>query len=100
MIGPFDAGVARKEIPIANEAGLAMISPATRSPCLTRNVFMPANLNPARTEIGCKMAGLPPPTDLRPANANNFFRLSATDDPQGEAASDYALNPLHNMRAG
>src|SRR5437016_9441593 len=35
MIGPFDAGVARKEIPIANEAGLAMISPATSSPCLT-----------------------------------------------------------------
>ena len=100
MIGPFDAGVARREIPIANEAGLAMISPATSNQCLTRNVFMPANLNPARTDIGCKMAGLPPASDLRPAHVNNFFRLSATDDLQGAAAADYALNTLHILRAG
>lgn len=100
MIGPFDAGVARKEIPIANEAGLAMISPATSNQCLTRNVFIPANLNPARTEIGCKMAGLPPAADLRPAHVNNFFRLSTTDDLQGAAAADYAFNTLHILRAG
>jgi len=100
MVGPFDAAVARKEIPIANEAGLAMISPATSNPCLTRNVFMPANLNPARTEIGCKMAGLPPAADLRPAHVNNFFRLSVTDDLQGSAAADYAFSTLHILRAG
>src|SRR5438552_5347966 len=100
MIGPFDAGVARKEIPIANEAGLAMISPATSSPCLTRDVFMPAKLNPAQTEIGCKTAGLPPASDLRPAHTNNFFRLSATDDLQGAAAADYAFSTLHVLRAG
>ena len=51
MIGPFDSAVARLEIPIANAAGLAMVSPATSNPCLTRNVFTPALLNPARTEI-------------------------------------------------
>ena len=100
MIGPFDAGVARKEIPIANEAGLAMISPATSSPCLTRDVFMPAKLNPAQTEIGCKTAGLPPASDLRPAHTNNFFRLSVTDDLQGAAAADYAFSTLHVLRAG
>jgi branched-chain amino acid transport system substrate-binding protein len=100
MIGPFDAGVARQEIPIANEAGLAMITPATSSPCLTRNVFMPAKLNPARSEIGCKMAGLPPASDLRPTHINNFFRLSVTDDLQGAAAADYAVTKLHVLRAG
>jgi branched-chain amino acid transport system substrate-binding protein len=100
MIGPFDAGVARIEIPIANEAGLAMITPATSSPCLTRNVFMPAKLNPARSEISCKMAGLPPASDLRPTHINNFFRLSVTDDLQGAAAADYAVTKLQVLRAG
>jgi branched-chain amino acid transport system substrate-binding protein len=100
MIGPFNAPVARKEIPIANAAGLAMISPATSNPCLTRNVFVPALLNPARTEISCKTAGLPSGSDLRPEHNNNFFRLTTTDELQGAAAADYAFNKLHVLRAG
>lgn len=99
MIGPFDSVVARKEIPIANEAGLAMISPATSNPCLTRNVFVPKMLNPARTEITCKAAGLPSASDLRPAKNNNFFRLTTTDELQGAAAADFAFNKLHILRA-
>ena len=99
MIGPFDAGVARKEIPIANAAGLAMITPATSNPCLTRNVFVPAKLNPAQTAIACKMAGLPSAADLRPAHTNNFFRLTTTDDLQGAAAADYLFSGLHLLRA-
>lgn len=99
MIGPFDAGVARKEIPIANAAGLAMVTPATSNACLTREVFMPAMLNPARTEIDCKSAGLPAAADLRPSHVNNFFRLTTTDDLQGAAAADYAFNELHLLRA-
>ena len=99
MIGPFDAGVARQEIPVANAAGLAMVSPATSNPCLTRNVFVPAKLNPARTEIECKSAGLPSAADLRPAHTNNFFRLTTTDDLQGAAAADYLFNNLHLLRA-
>src|SRR5256886_7045581 len=75
MIGPFDAWVARKEIPIANAAGLAMVSPATSNPCLTRDVFLPAGLNPARTDITCKDAGLPAASELRPSHTNNYFRL-------------------------
>ena len=98
MIGPFDAAVARLEIPIANGAGLAMVSPATSNPCLTRNVFTPALLNPARIEIGCKAAGLPSAADLRPAHTNNFFRLTTTDDLQGAAAADYAFGKLHVLR--
>lgn len=100
MIGPFNAPVARKEIPVANAAGLAMISPATSNPCLTRNVFVPALLNPARTEISCKTAGLPSAADLRPEHTNNFFRLTTTDELQGVAAADYAFHTLRVVRAG
>ncbi|TME03329.1 MAG: hypothetical protein E6I71_10340 [Chloroflexi bacterium] len=98
MIGPYDAAVARLEIPIANEAGLAMVSPATSNPCLTRNVFTPALLNPSRTDISCKAAGLPSAADLRPAHTNNFFRLTTTDDLQGAAVADYTFQKLHLLR--
>ena len=99
MIGPFDAAVARKEIPVANAAGLAMVSPATSNACLTRSVFIPAPLNPARTAIDCKSAGLPSAAELRPTPVNNFFRLTTTDDLQGAAAADYLFGKLHRLRA-
>jgi branched-chain amino acid transport system substrate-binding protein len=98
MIGPFDANVARAQIPIANRAHLALVSPGTSSRCLTKVPFLPSALNPARTEISCKMAGLPSPSELRPAGVNNFFRLSTTDDLQGPAAADYASKQLHLQR--
>src|SRR2546428_3465146 len=99
MMGPLDGGVAREEIPLANVAGLAMVSPATSNPCLTRDVYMPALLNPARTPISCKVAGLPPASDLRPSHVNNFFRLTTTDELQGAAAADFAVEKLHVLRA-
>lgn len=98
VIGPFNAGVARKEIPVANIAGLAMISPATSSPCLTTDDFLIAGLNPARTPISCRDAGLPTATELRPTHVNNFFRLTTTDQLQGPAAADYAVKTLHIRR--
>ena len=100
MLGPYDAAVARQEIPVANAAGLAMVSPATSNPCLTRDVFTPARLNPGRTAITCKQAGLPGASDLRPDRINNFFRLTTTDDLQGAAAAEYAVRKLHILRAG
>lgn len=99
MIGPFDGPVARKEIPVANAGGLAMVAPATSNPCLTRDVYLPAPLNPTRTAISCRAAGLPPASELRPTGANNFFRLAATDDLQGAAAADFAFGTLHVVRA-
>lgn len=98
MIGPFDGAVARKEIPVANAAGLAMVSPATSNQCLTRDTFLPALLNPSHTAITCKQAGLPSARDLRPSGANNFFRMTATDDLQGAAAADFAFGTLHVIR--
>ena len=98
MLGPFDGAVARKEIPVANAAGLAMVSPATGNPCLTRDVFLPPLLNPARTPVTCKQAALPAASELRPSGINNFFRLTATDDLQGAAAADFAFDTLHVLR--
>lgn len=98
MIGPLNASVARKEIPIANAAALAMVSPATSSQCLTRDVFLPARLNPSRTAIACEAAGLPPASSLRPSHVVNYFRLTTTDDLQGPAAADYAVKTLHMFR--
>jgi branched-chain amino acid transport system substrate-binding protein len=100
VIGPFDSSVARAEIPVANPAWLAMVSPATGSPCLTKSLYLPAALNPTRTAITCKDAGLPAASELRPSGANNYFRLSTTDDLQGPAAADYAYNTLHIFRLG
>ncbi|HEY5676371.1 MAG TPA: branched-chain amino acid ABC transporter substrate-binding protein [Myxococcales bacterium] len=99
MLGPFDGAVARKEIPVANAAGLAMVTPATSNPCLTRDIYLPALLNPGRIAVTCKAAGLPAASDLRPSKVNNFFRLAATDELQGAAAADFAVGMLHVVRA-
>jgi branched-chain amino acid transport system substrate-binding protein len=99
VIGPFDSAVARAEIPPANAAALAMISPATSSPCLTRDVYLPALLSPARVAVTCKEVGLPSAADLRPSRLNNYFRLTTTDDLQGPAAADYAFRSLRVLRA-
>jgi branched-chain amino acid transport system substrate-binding protein len=98
MIGPFHSSVARAEIPIANQARLAMVSPATSSRCLTKEPFLPAALNPTGVAIPCKVAGLPSPKDLRPAGPNNYFRLATTDELQGPAAATYAYRNLHLLR--
>lgn len=98
VIGPFDSNVARAQIPVANRAHLALVSPGTSNRCLTKEPFVPAALNPARTPITCKAAGLPSPADLRPTGVNNFFRLSTTDELQGPAAADYATKQLHLQR--
>ena len=98
VIGPFDSNVARAQIPIANRAHLALVSPGTSSRCLTKEPFLPAALNPPRTAISCSAAGLPSPAELRPTGVNNFFRLSTTDELQGPAAADYARQQLRMMR--
>jgi len=98
MIGPLDSNIARAQIPVANRAHLAMVSPTTSNRCLTKEPFLPAGLNPLRTAIACQAAGVPTPGDLRPTKVNNYFRLSTTDDLQGAAAADFASKGLHLHR--
>jgi branched-chain amino acid transport system substrate-binding protein len=98
IVGPFDSSVARAQISIANQAGLAMVSPSASSRCLTKEPFLPAGLSPTLTAVTCKQAGLPSPKDMRPSGTNNYFRLATTDDLQGAAAADYAYKNLHLLR--
>jgi branched-chain amino acid transport system substrate-binding protein len=98
VIGPLDSSLARAEIPVANQASLAMVSPATSSPCLTRTDYLPGPLNTSLAPITCKDAGLPSAADLRASGVNNFFRLATTDDLQGPAAADFAYGTLHRLR--
>jgi ABC-type branched-subunit amino acid transport system substrate-binding protein/DNA-binding beta-propeller fold protein YncE len=79
VIGPYNSGCARVEIPILNrapEGPLALISPSNTYPNLTR---------------GGRLA-LPPPFGSKdepevyyPTGTRNFFRLPARDDLQGVA---------------
>jgi branched-chain amino acid transport system substrate-binding protein len=79
MVGPFNSNVARAEIPITNQAGLVMVSPANTNECLTRDYQ------------GCD----PGAKALRPSGKpNNYFRVAATDDHQGPAMADYAFDSL------
>jgi branched-chain amino acid transport system substrate-binding protein len=79
MVGPFNSNVARAEIPITNQAGLVMVSPANTNECLTRDYDY------------CD----PKASGLRPSGqANNYFRVAATDDHQGPAMADYAYTQL------
>jgi branched-chain amino acid transport system substrate-binding protein len=99
MIGPFNSGVARAEIPITNRAHLVQISPANTNQCLTKDIYIPMALT-GLPDVDCKAAGVPFPKDLRPTGTNNYFRVATTDDLQGPANSDYFYNNLKITKIG
>lgn len=78
MIGPHTSSVAFGVIPIANQAGLAMISATTTDECLTLAV----------QSCGSEAA------TLRPSGTNNFFRVAPPDPLQGRAMARYAARSL------
>ena len=79
VIGPFNSNIARATIPIANRAGLAMISPSNTETCLTQDFAF------------CD----PKPSVLRdPDRPNNYFRIAAPDSAQGPAMADFAYDVL------
>ena len=69
-IGPLDSGAAQTEMPIANKAPLALISPANVDAALTK---------PEYGQLAT----------LRPTGKVTYFRVSTTDDLQGPAGADY-----------
>jgi branched-chain amino acid transport system substrate-binding protein len=77
-IGPFNASVAVAEIPVAGQGHLALISPATTNECLTRN-------GPQCRGLASQLRGDRPPA---------FFRVVTTDDLQGPALADFAIDTL------
>jgi branched-chain amino acid transport system substrate-binding protein len=85
VIGPLYDSLARSELPVANAADLAMISPAVTDECLTQE---PADGH-------CKgLAGR-----LRPRGPNNFFRVVTTQLVEGAAGADLAFKTLGKRRA-
>ncbi len=88
IVGPFNSNVAKAEIPIANRAPIAMISPANTNPCLTKDT----------AASGCSGTNDLLPT-LRPTGKVTYFRVATTDDHQGPAMADYVYNTLHLRKA-
>lgn len=72
-IGPFNSGAAKASMPILNQAGLLMISPANTAIGLTK-------------PSGVKGE----PENYRPTGKINYVRVVATDDLQGTLAADWA----------
>lgn len=80
VVGPFNSNVAKAEIPLSNNLGIALVSPSTTNPDLTKGSAAIA---------------------LRTTNSNaiTFFRVCATDDIQGPAGADYAAQVKHLGKA-
>jgi branched-chain amino acid transport system substrate-binding protein len=74
VVGPFNSGVARAEIPVSNEAGLAQCSPANTGTDLTQ-----AGSDVYRFNKQAK---------------RNYFRVAAPDNIQGPAGADYVYTDL------
>ena len=87
MVGPFNSSVAKAEIPVANNAPLAMISPSNTNECLTQ------------TFDYCQKENGFTPASLRPTGKNNYFRVAAADTFQGPAMADFAFDTLSSKKA-
>jgi branched-chain amino acid transport system substrate-binding protein len=78
IVGPFNSGVAKQEIPIINKSTIVAISPTNTNPGLTKQEFAEAN------GINFDL--------LHPAGKPEaYFRLAGTDDVQGKVDADIAL---------
>jgi branched-chain amino acid transport system substrate-binding protein len=78
MVGPYDDAVAVAEIPIAANSGLAIISPANTNPGLTKESY-------------AAPYGLTFNTIHPPGKPESYFRITTTDDVEGAAGAQVAL---------
>jgi branched-chain amino acid transport system substrate-binding protein len=88
IVGPLTSSAAKAEMPIANQAPMALISPANTNPCLTKNT----------AGSGCSGSNDQLPT-LRPTGKVTYYRIATTDDHQGPAGADYIYKALHLTKA-
>jgi len=79
VVGPFNSNVARAEIPVSNEAGLAQCSPANTGTDLTKEGSEQYRFNGQ--------------------DERNYFRVATPDDIQGPAGAQYAHNDLGKTMA-
>ncbi len=77
VVGPFNSGVAKAEIPVATNGGLVLMSPTNTNPGLTKEQYSQAN--------GINFS------QLHPAGSKEYyFRVCATDDVQGKVDAQIA----------
>jgi branched-chain amino acid transport system substrate-binding protein len=81
VVGPFNSGVAVKELPISSAAGLTQISPSNTDPGLT---------------IPGSDPDIPTATlHQNPNGKNTYFRVISNDVVQALVMATYAVNTLH-----
>ena len=85
LIGPLYDSLAKSELPVANAATLAIVSPAVTDECLTQE--------PADGHCHGLAAR------LRPRKLNSFFRVVTTEMVEGTAGADLAFGRLGKGRA-
>jgi len=73
IVGPFNSGVAQAEMPVANQAPIALVSPSNTYPCLTQS---------AAQSPGCT-GQFDIVSTLRPTGNVTYFRIATTDTSQG-----------------
>lgn len=81
-IGPYNSGAAAVSMPILNDAGITMISPAATATGLTKK-------NPDNKDE---------PGIYRPSGKINFTRVVPTDDRQGPIAAKFIKEILNKKR--
>lgn len=81
ILGPIYSSLAQSEMPVANQAPIALISPASTRPCLTQN----------SAESGCVGANDLLPI-LRPTGRVTYFRLTPVDTWQGVLAAEFSFS--------
>ena len=85
LIGPLYDSLVKSELPVANAAHLAMVSPGVTDECVTQEP----------PDGHCRgLAGR-----LRPRGPNNFFRVVTTQLVEGAAAADLAFKTLGKRQA-
>ncbi len=81
IVGPLNSSIAQAEMPAANSAPIALISPANTNDCLTQNT-------PAY-ECGGANSRI---TQLRPTGKVTYFRTATLDKFQGAALAAFAIS--------
>ncbi len=75
-LGTFNSGAAKISIPILNQAGITMITPANTLACLTR-FDAPSGCDKSEPDI------------YYPTKVRNYFRVCINDDIQGPAMANF-----------
>lgn len=80
IVGPLNSSVAVSELPVTNQAPIALLSPANTNDCLTQS----------SPESGCSGANDKIPT-YRPTGKVTYFRIATRDFYQGGALADFGF---------